>query len=212
MLRRTSLLLGGASAAACIRSVSRVAAAPTPAIAFGGWVSIKHTLDGERAMLMSDTVLLQEEVNPLISAAQDSGSQVTAIHNHFFYESPRIFYMHLLGMGDAAELAGKYCAAIQGTKLHPSSQPSVTASTGGPTAEEIFDLAALDKLVRLPGKVNGPVYKYVIGRDDLQVIAMGAEVTTATTMGAVRLPSWPKDFGRHLISSEVKECRLAVKL
>jgi hypothetical protein len=234
MLRRSSLLLSGASAAACIPSLSRVASASTPApesktpplskeaiaaldaalggkkgsyienegvyttplprndleitikgepvpiaFGFGGWVSIKRTLDGERAMLMSDTVLLQEEVNPLISAAQDNGLQVTAIHNHFFYESPRIFYMHLHGMGDAAELAGKYGAAIQGTKLHPSNQPSVTVSSGGRTAKEIFDLTALDKLVGLPGKVNGPVYKYVIGREDLQVIAMGAEVTTA---------------------------------
>jgi Domain of Unknown Function (DUF1259) len=146
---------------------------------FGGWVSIKRTLDGDRTMLMSDTVLLQEEVNPLISAAQDHGLQVTAIHNHFFYESPRIFYMHLHGMGDAAELAAKYGAAIQGTKLHPSNQPPATASSGGSTAKEAFDLAALDKAIGLTGKVNGPIYKYVVGRDDLHVIAMGAEVTTA---------------------------------
>ena len=146
---------------------------------FGGWVSLKRTLDGERAMLMSDTVLLQQEVNPLISAAQDHGLQVTAIHNHFFYENPRIFYMHLHGMGDAAELAGKYGAAIRGTKLHPSNQPSTPVSSSGRTAKEIFDLAALDKVVGLTGKVNGPVYKYVVGREDLQVIAMGAEVTTA---------------------------------
>src|SRR5246500_2111409 len=146
---------------------------------FGGWVSLKHTLDGERAMLMSDTVLLEEEVNPLISAAQDHGLQVTAIHNHFFYESPRIFYMHLHGMGDASELAAKYGAAIQGTKLHPTNQPSGTASADGRTAKEAFDLAALDKAIGLTGKVNGPIYKYVVGRDDLHVIAMGAEVTTA---------------------------------
>jgi hypothetical protein len=146
---------------------------------FGGWVSVKRTLDGERAMLMSDTVLLQEEVNPLISAAQDHGLQVTAIHNHFFYENPRIFYMHLHGMGDAAELATKYGAAIRDTKLHPSNQPAAAASSGGRTAKEIFDLAALDKVVGLTGKVNGAVYKYVVGRDDLRVIAMGAEVTTA---------------------------------
>jgi Domain of Unknown Function (DUF1259) len=146
---------------------------------FGGWVSLKHTRDGERAMLMSDTVLLQEEVNPLISAAQDHDLQVTAIHNHFFYESPRIFYMHLHCMGDPAEIAAKYGAAIQDTKFHPSNQPPVTASSGARTAKEIFDLAALDKAVGFTGKVNGPIYKYVVGRDDLQVMAMGAEVTTA---------------------------------
>jgi hypothetical protein len=146
---------------------------------FGGWVSLKHTLDGQRAMLMSDTVLLEEEVNPLISAAQDRDLQVTAIHNHFFYESPRIFYMHLHGMGDPVELASKYGSAIQATKLHPSNQPSSTASSSVRTAKEMFDLAALDKAVELTGKVNGPIYKYVVGRDDLRVIAMGAEITSA---------------------------------
>jgi Domain of Unknown Function (DUF1259) len=153
---------------------------PIPiAFGFGGWVSIKRTLDGQSAMLMSDTVLLEEEVNPLISAAQNRDLQVTAIHNHFFYESPRIFYMHLHGMGDPLELATKYGAAIQKTKLHPSNQPPSTASADARTAKEIFDLAALDKTVGLTGKVNGPTYKYVVGRDDLRVIAMGVEVTTA---------------------------------
>jgi len=158
---------------------------PVPiAFGFGGWVSIKHTLDGQRGVLMSDTVLLEEEVNPLISAMHDRDLQVTAIHNHFFYESPRIFYMHLHGMGDPAELAGKYGSAIEATKLHPSNQPASTASPGVRTAKETFDLAALDKAVRLTGKVNGPIYKYVVGRDDLRVIAMGAEITSAIGLNA----------------------------
>jgi len=234
MLRRTGILLGAAGGLAGLRSVSRVAAAPTAsneaktpplskeamaaldkalggkkgnyvenegvyttplprndlritikgepvpiAFGFGGWVSLKSTLDGKGAVLMSDTVLLEEEVNPLISAAQERDLGVTGIHNHFFYESPRIFYMHLHGMGDPAELAGKYGSAIEATKLHPSNQPASTASPGVRTAKETFDLAALDKAVRLTGKVNGPIYKYVVGRDDLRVIAMGAEITTA---------------------------------
>src|SRR5438128_969307 len=61
---------------------------------FGGWVSFKKTRDGRSTVLMSDTVFLQEEVNGVISAAQANGIEVTAIHNHFFYEEPRIFYMH----------------------------------------------------------------------------------------------------------------------
>src|ERR1700676_496504 len=52
---------------------------------FGGWVSFKKTVDGKSAMVMGDTVLLQEEVNPLISAAQANGLEIGAIHNHFFY-------------------------------------------------------------------------------------------------------------------------------
>jgi hypothetical protein len=133
---------------------------------------------------MSDTVLLEGEVNPLISAAQDRDLQVGALHNHFFYENPRIFYLHLHGMGDPVELAGKYGAAIQTTKLHPANQPAASAAPGGRTAKEAFDLTALDQAVGRTGKVNGPTYKYVVGRDDLQVRAMGAAITAAIGLNA----------------------------
>ncbi len=113
---------------------------------FGGWVSIKKTMDGKSAVLMSDTVLLQEEVNPLISAVQSNGLEVSAIHNHFFYEEPRIFYMHLHGKGAVATLAKNYASAIRDTKLFPANQPPA-ASAPTRTAKEIFDLPALDKIV-----------------------------------------------------------------
>lgn len=152
-------------------------AVPT-ALGFGGWVSIKRTLDGKSAVLMSDNVLLEEEVNPLISAAQANGLEVGAIHNHFFYENPRIFYMHIHGMGDAAELAAKYGAAIKASKLFPANQPPAGPPPAR-TAKEIFDLPALDKIVGATGKVNGTTYKYVIGRADQRILAMGAEMTAA---------------------------------
>ncbi len=150
-------------------------AVPT-ALGFGGWVAVKRTLNGRSAVLMSDTVLLEEEVNPLISAAHANGLEVSAIHNHFFYEQPRIFYMHVIGIGDAASLARRYAAAIQVTKLFPANQPPA----GPPptrTGKEIFDLPALDRIVGNTGKVNGSTYKYTIGRDDLTVQAMGAHIT-----------------------------------
>jgi hypothetical protein len=144
---------------------------------FGGWVSVKKTMDGKSAVLMSDTVLLAEEVNPLISAAQANGLAVRAIHNHFFYEEPRIIYMHLHGMGDVATLAKGYAAAIKSNKLFPANQPPA----GPPptrTAKEIFDLPALDKIVGSTGTVNGTTYKYTLGRSDQTITAMGAEITT----------------------------------
>src|SRR5207248_10180459 len=59
---------------------------------FGGWVSFKKTRDGRATVLMSDTVFMQDEINGVISAAQANGIEITAIHNHFFFEEPRIFY------------------------------------------------------------------------------------------------------------------------
>lgn len=143
---------------------------------FGGWVSLKRTLNGRSAVLMSDTVLMQEEVNPLISAAQAQGLEISAIHNHFFYLDPVIFYMHIHGMGDPADLARRYAAAIQATKLWPANQPPA-APPPARTATDIFDIPALDRIIGSTGVVNGATYKYTLGRTDLTVMAMGAEMT-----------------------------------
>jgi hypothetical protein len=151
---------------------------------FAGWVSVKKTLDGKSAVLMSDTVLQQEEVNPLISSVQANGLKLTAVHNHFFYEEPRIFFMHVHGMGSPGDLIAKYAAAIRETKLFPANQPPV----GPPpekTGKDNFDVAALDEIVKYKAAVNGPTIKYTVGRDDLRVLAMGAEITAA-----IGLNSW----------------------
>ncbi|GAB3291339.1 DUF1259 domain-containing protein [Hymenobacter humi] len=179
---------------------------PVPiAFGFGGWVAIKHTLDGKSAMLMSDTVLLQEEVNPLISAAHANGLEVGAIHNHFFYEEPRIFYMHLHGMGSPAELARKFAATLKNSKLLPANQPQASSTTpaqpgnnatpaaaAAQTGKELFDLAALDQIVKYQGVVNGSTYKYTVGRADLQSVMMGTEMTAA-----IGLNSWAAFAGKQ---------------
>jgi hypothetical protein len=151
---------------------------PVPvSFGFGGWVSIKKTTDGKSAVLMSDNVLLQEEVNPLITAAQNNDLEVSAIHNHFFYEEPRIFYMHVHGMGSPEELAKRYARAIAETKINPKNQPPA-GPPPAKTGKEIFDMAQLNGIVKYEATVNGPTIKYTIGRSDLNVIAMGAEMTT----------------------------------
>jgi hypothetical protein len=151
---------------------------PVPiSFGFGGWVSIKRTMDGKSAMLMGDNVLLQEEVNPLISAAQAEGLEVGAIHNHFFYEEPRIFYMHLHGMGSPEELAKKYAKAISETKINPKNQPPA-GTPPAKTGKEIFDVPKLNEIVKYEAAVNGTTIKYTIGRADLHVTAMGTEMTT----------------------------------
>ena len=73
---------------------------PTP-FGFGGWVALTKGTGGME-VLMGDLVLTQDEVNPVMSALLDSGIEVTALHNHFFWDEPRIFYMHVHGHGTAA--------------------------------------------------------------------------------------------------------------
>src|SRR3989454_1448327 len=70
---------------------------PTP-FGFGGWVAMTKGTGGMNVM-MGDLVLTQEEVNPVMSALLDNGLDVTALHNHFFQDEPRIFYMHVHGHG-----------------------------------------------------------------------------------------------------------------
>ncbi|PVY38342.1 MULTISPECIES: DUF1259 domain-containing protein [Pontibacter] len=156
---------------------------------FGGWAAIKKTVDGKTAMLMSDTVLLQEEVNPLISAAHANGLEVSAIHNHFFYEEPRIFYMHLHGMGTPAELAKKFAATISQSKISPANQPKTTTAVGS-AGDQRFYTPALDGIVGHKGTVNGPTYKYTVGREDLTIMAMGTELTPS-----IGLNSWASFAG-----------------
>lgn len=158
---------------------------------FGGWVSFKKTTDGKSAMVMSDTVLQMKEVNPLISAAHANGLEIAAIHNHFFYEEPRIFYMHVHGMGSIADLAKKYAATIKDSKLFPANQPAPSAPNSF-TGKENFDLPALDGIVKTTGTVNGPTYKYTIGRVDLKIMAMGVEMTTN-----IGLNSWASFAGKQ---------------
>src|SRR5436190_10370679 len=78
-------------------------ATPTP-FGFGGWLAMTKG-DGGKDVMMGDLVLLQEEVNPVMSALLDNGLEVTALHNHFFFDNPRLFYMHVMGHGKPADLA-----------------------------------------------------------------------------------------------------------
>lgn len=151
-------------------------ATPIP-LGFGGWAAFKRTMNGKSAVFMSDNVLLEDEVNPLIDAAQANGLEVGAIHNHFFYESPRIFYMHLHGMGEPGDLAVRYAKTLAASKILPKNQPAATPPAR--TAKDIFDTAALDKIVGKMGAVNGPAFKYTVGRDDLKIMEMGADMTAA---------------------------------
>src|SRR5215469_6315811 len=83
---------------------------PTP-FGFGGWFAMTKG-DGGEDVVMGDLVLTQDEVNPVMSALLDHGLEVTALHNHFFWEDPRLFFMHIHGHGKAVELANEMKPAI----------------------------------------------------------------------------------------------------
>src|ERR1041385_5662350 len=84
--------------------------APTP-FGFGGWVALTHGSEGHDVM-MGDLVLTEDQVSPVMTALLDNGLEVTALHNHFFWEQPRVFFMHIHGHGEAVDLANQIKPAL----------------------------------------------------------------------------------------------------
>jgi Domain of Unknown Function (DUF1259) len=147
---------------------------PTP-FGFGGWVAMTKGTDGMNVM-MGDLVLTQDEVNPVMSALLDNGLEVTALHNHFFYDEPRMFFLHVHGHGTPLDLARKVKPALDLIgKGSARSTTTAPAPTSGSAAGSI-DTAKIAQIVGTPGEQPGDVYKITIGRDDLKVTEMGAPI------------------------------------
>ena len=161
---------------------------PTP-FGFGGWFAMTKG-DGGQDVVMGDLVLTQEEVNPVMSALLDHGLEVTALHNHFFWDEPRVFFMHIHGHGKALDLANDLKPAID--------QIGQSKSTGGAQTPNVapkqstLDTDKIAKIVGHAGEQNGPVYKITLARDDLTVKEMGASINAR--MG---LNTWAAFFGSN---------------
>jgi len=97
-----------------------------PTLALGSWVAFSDP--GEDAMLMGDLVLTEDELSPVMLALQESGLQITALHNHILHETPRVMYMHIAGHGDAVKLADAVKKVVALTKTPAPAQPE--RSTG----------------------------------------------------------------------------------
>jgi len=147
-------------------------ATPTP-FGFGGWVAMTKGTGGMEVM-MGDLVLTQDEVNPVMSALLDNGFDVTALHNHFLWDEPRMFFMHVHGHGSAADLAKRVKPALDliGKNTQKPAATPPAASGAAPT----LDTAKLATIVGTEGEQNGAVYKITIGRDDLKLTEMGAPI------------------------------------
>ena len=163
-------------------------ATPTP-FGFGGWVALTKG-DAGNDVMMGDLVLLEDEVNPVMSALLSNGLNVTALHNHFFFESPRVFYMHVHGHGKAAELARMVKPALDLIgKGNPQHQSSVAGGLSTVAAGSM-DTAKIARVVGHQGEQSGQVYKITVGRDDLNLKEMGATINAR--MG---LNTWAAFYG-----------------
>src|SRR5258705_3843085 len=144
---------------------------PTP-FGFGGWIALTKASDGSDVM-MGELVLLREEVNPVMSPLLDNGIDLTALPNHFFWDEPHVYYMHVHGMGKAADLARKTKPGLDliGHVPPAAAMPSAAGANG--TA---LDTAKLARIAGHEGEQTGPVYKITVGRDDLGMKEHGAVI------------------------------------
>jgi hypothetical protein len=156
---------------------------PTP-FGFGGWLSMTKTSDSTDVM-KGDLVLLQEEVNPVMSALLDNGIEVTALHNHFFWDEPHVYYMHVHGMGKASDLARRVRPGLDLIGHVTPTPVTALSATGTP-----LDTEKLSKIIGHPGEQPGAVFKITIGRDDLGMKDHGAAINAR--MG---LNTWAAFFG-----------------
>ncbi len=144
---------------------------PTP-FGFGGWLALTKGLGMD--VMMGDLVLTQDQVNPVMSALLENGLEVTALHNHFFWEEPRVFYMHVHGHGAPMDLARKVKPALdligRGAPPAPAAPPAAT------TTPPALDDAKLAQIAGHAGERTGQVYKITVGRDDLKITEMGAVI------------------------------------
>jgi len=158
------------------------------AIGFGSWTGWKEIEGG--AMVMGDLVLVPKEINTVISALAEANVMVTALHNHFLWEDPRIMYMHIYGMGPASPMATGIRNALNKTGT-PRSGP--TGGTSPPTMT--LDTKRLEQIIGHPGKAGGGVFKIIIGRpgakmDGIEMTASMGLNTWAAFAGTKSVLMW----------------------
>src|SRR5437660_9758645 len=130
-----------------------------PAFALGGWIAFKPAHGG--AMAMGDLVLLESEINPVMTALIHNGLEITAVHNHLLRANPATFYMHVGGHGDPEKIATAIVQALQSSKT-PLAPPTPPAQQ--PAVE--LDTAQLDQIIGAKGTANGGIYQFGVPRRD----------------------------------------------
>jgi hypothetical protein len=130
-------------------------------------------------MAMGDVVLLDTEVAPVVAKFTEGGFEITAIHNHLLRASPATFYLHVMGHGDPAKLAGTLHDALAASKT----PLAVTAAAQPPAVD--LDTAQLDQIIGVKGTNNGGVYAFAVPRRD-PVSEGGMDITPPGPMGVAQ--------------------------
>ena len=176
-------------------SVTLDGVAIKPGFALGSWVALKPAHGG--AMVMGDLVLLEAEINPVMTALINNGLEITAVHNHLLRANPPTFYMHVGGHGDPAKIATTIVQALQSSKT-PLAPPTPPATQ--PAVD--LDTAQLDQIIGAKGTANGGIYQFGVPRRD-PVMEGGMQLTPPGPIGAATAINFqPTGGGKAAITGD----------
>jgi uncharacterized protein DUF1259 len=135
-----------------------------PFMGLGTWAAF--TGEDDKAMVMGDTVVFEDEVNPAISAALDNGLSVTALHNHFLFDRPKVYFMHIEGQGTTEQLATAVRKVYNKIKEIRATNPQPKDSSGSKSLPEKNSISpeSLNEIFGMSGEVNNGMVKFTIGR------------------------------------------------
>jgi hypothetical protein len=135
-----------------------------PFMGLGTWAAFTATENG--AMVMGDTVLFEDEVNAAMSAALDNGLNVTALHNHFFFDQPKVYFMHVEGEGTVDKLAGAVRKVYDSVKQTRAANPQPKDSFGARSLPEknSINAAPLNEIFGAQGEARDGMVKFTFGR------------------------------------------------
>ena len=165
-----------------------------PGFALGGWLAFEPM--GGQTMMMGDLVLMESEINPVMTKLLAEGLQVTAVHNHLLRANPPTFYMHVSGMGDAEKLAQAARVALEQSKTPLELPPP----SSGASADLGIDTAAIEQALGFKGRVNGGVYQFSIPRSD--GIKQGGMAIPAAMGSAIAINFQPTGPGKAAITGD----------
>jgi hypothetical protein len=134
----------------------------TPPMGLTSWAAFKRV--GKQTMVMGDTVMLEDQVNPVMSVALEQGLEVTALHNHFFWDNPKVMFMHIGGMGEESKLATAVGAVFAKIKSTSGGKGNVPQADIDP-AKSTLDPKPIEAALGRAGDLKDGVYKVTIGRD-----------------------------------------------
>lgn len=163
-----------------------------PFMGLGTWAAFKA--NGTDAMVMGDTVVFEDEVNPAMDAAFANGLEVTALHNHFLFDEPKVYFMHIGGTGCPNKLAQGVRAVWDAVKKvrAEKAEPAKRFSGAVPEYGEL-DTDKLAQIIGAAGTVEDQVYKVTIGRD--------AEMHGMKFGGSMDLTTWAAFAGTNELAA-----------